>query len=95
MCCWGWLDSADAGKPLFIGEFGPAPKEKALEEEQRQFELVLDLLVTHEVPLSALWNFDFENPGQVLYNITERKPTTRAYMLDALQKANRKMNAEE
>ncbi len=41
----------------------------------------------------ALWNFDFEHPGQVLYNITETNH--RAYMLDALKDANRKLNAED
>jgi len=84
--------SRRAGKPLYIGEFGPQPRDKTLDEERRQFEFMLDLLVKNEVPLSALWNFDFEHVDQTRYNITE--DNHRAYMLDALQAANRKLNGE-
>lgn len=84
------MDTArQAGKPLYIGEFGPAPKERPLEEERRQFEYVLALLVTNQVPLSALWNFDFEHVDQGLWNITESNH--RAYMLEALRDANRQL----
>ena len=81
--------SRESGKPLFVGEFGPAPKDKTLEEERRQFELLLDLMVKNEVPLSALWNFDFEHIDQGHFNITENNH--RAYMLDALREANREL----
>ncbi len=81
--------SRESGKPLFVGEFGPAPKDKTLEEERRQFELLLDLMVKNEVPLSALWNFDFEHVDQKHFNITENNH--RAYMLGALQEANREI----
>jgi hypothetical protein len=84
--------SRRAGKPLFIGEYGPQVKDKTLEEERRQFEFLLDLMVTNEVPLSALWNFDFKHVDQTRWNITE--DNHRAYMLDALQAANRKLNNE-
>ena len=77
-------------KPLFVGEYGPQPKDKTLEEERRQFEFLLDLMVKNEVPLSALWNFDFEHVDQTLFNITE--DNHRTYMLDALQQANRELN---
>jgi hypothetical protein len=80
------------GKPLFVGEFGPDGKEKTNEEEQRQFEYVLNLLVTNQVQLAALWNFDFEHQNQVRWNVT--KDNHRAYMLEALQKANRMMHEE-
>ena len=80
------------GKPLFVGEFGPSSKEKTIDEERRQFEVLLDLLVKHEVPLSALWNFDYEHVDQVHWNITE--DNHRAYMLDALQQANRSLKGE-
>ena len=49
----------------------------------------LGLIVEHEVQHSALLNYDFEHPCQVNYNIT--KNNHRAYMLDALQEANRKL----
>ncbi len=81
--------SRRANKPLFIGEFGPQAKDKTLEEERRQFELLLNLMVTNQVPLSALWNYDFEHVDQTRWNITEANH--RAYMLDALQQANREL----
>jgi len=49
----------------------PGLKEKTIEEERRQFGFLPELMMTQEVPLSALWNFDFEHPAQVLYNIAE------------------------
>ena len=77
-------------KPLFVGEFGPGTKDKTLEEERRQFEFLLNLMVTNEVPMSALWNFDFKHVDQGKWNVTE--DNHRAYMLDALQEANRELN---
>lgn len=84
--------SRRAKKPLFVGEFGPSGKEKTLEEERRQFEFLLNLIVENDVPLSALWNFDHEHVDQGKWNITE--DNHRAYMLDALQEANRMLNHE-
>lgn len=75
------------GKPLFIGEFGPDGKEKTNEEEQKQFEFLPELMVTNQVQMSALWNFDFEHPNQVRWNVT--KNNHRSCMLEALRKANR------
>jgi hypothetical protein len=46
-------------------------------------------MVENKVPLSALWNFDFEHVDQTRWNIT--KDNHRAYMLNALQEANRAM----
>jgi hypothetical protein len=80
------------GKPLFVGEFGPDGKEKTNEEERRQFEFLLELMVTNQVQMSAVWNFDFEHPNQIRWNIT--KDNHRAYMLEALRKANRMMHEE-
>jgi len=78
-----------AGKPLWIGEFGQNGKEKTWDEERRQFEFILNLMLENDVPLSALWNFDFEHGDQTHWNITATNH--RAYMLDVLQAANRKM----
>ncbi|MDE2658099.1 MAG: hypothetical protein OSB61_11640, partial [Verrucomicrobiota bacterium] len=47
-----------------IGEFGSQAKDKTLEEERRQFEFLLNLIVTNQVPLPTLWNFDFEHVDQ-------------------------------
>jgi len=82
--------SRRADKPLWIGEFGPSGKEKSRDEERRQFEFLLNLMMENNVPLSALWNFDFEHENQEHWNITA--DNHRAYMLDALQKANQELN---
>lgn len=84
--------SRRANKPLWIGEFGPQAKSKTIEEERRQFEFLLNLMVETEVPLFALWNFDLEHVDQAHWNIME--DNHRAYMLDVLQEANRKLNNE-
>jgi len=81
------------GKPLFVGEFGPDGKEKTNEEERRQFEFLLGLLMTNQVQLSALWNFDFEHRNQVRYNVTIGNH--RSYMLEALREANRAMRQKQ
>ena len=81
--------SKRAGKPLYMGEFGPTNRDNTVEQEKQQFEAALDLMVTTKVPLSALWNFDFEHVDQGRWNITE--DNHRAYMLDALQEANKKL----
>jgi endo-1,4-beta-mannosidase len=81
--------SKRANKPLYVGEFGPANGDNTVEQEKQQFEAVLDMMVTTKVPLSALWNFDFQHVDQVRWNITENNH--RAYMLDALQEANKKL----
>ena len=73
-------------KPLFIGEFGPNGYDKTTKVEREQFEFLLDLIKKQNVPLSALWNFEFEHGDQVPWNITEQNH--RAYMLKALQDAN-------
>jgi endo-1,4-beta-mannosidase len=77
-------------KPLFIGEFGPANRDNTREQEREQFEAVLGLILENQVPLSALWNFDFEHEDQVRWNITD--DNHRAYMLDAIQQANKRLN---
>jgi hypothetical protein len=80
----------DTGKPLWIGEFGSENADNTEEVERAQFIEMLDILLEHKVPLAALWNYDFEHINQVRWNIT--KDNHRAYMLDALQEANRKLS---
>ncbi|MGE4489924.1 MAG: cellulase family glycosylhydrolase [Kiritimatiellales bacterium] len=81
--------SREAGKPLWIGEFGPVNRARSPAEERQQFETMLGLIESNQVPLSALWNFDFEHKDQVIWNITTTN--RRAYMLDALRNANRRI----
>jgi hypothetical protein len=85
--------SRRAGKPLFLGEFGqkatgPQPEEAG----RRQIQAMIDLIVEKRVPLSALWNYDCDGPGQEHCNITP--DNRRAWTLAAIGEANRRM-AEE
>ena len=84
--------AAARGKPLWLGEFGPPRRDKTEDQERRQFESLLSFVIQNRVHLSALWNFDFEHPDQKHYNITA--DNHRAYMLDALQEANRRLADE-
>jgi hypothetical protein len=85
--------SRKAEKPLFIGEFGPSPQRKDEAEERRQFMEMLGMIVANRVPLTALWNYDFEQEGQKWFNITPQNH--RAWMLAELREANRKLQAPE
>ncbi|MCL5269414.1 MAG: cellulase family glycosylhydrolase [bacterium] len=74
-----------AGKPLFIGEFGPAPGASAGSEARRtQFEALLAAIEKNDVGLAALWNFDL--PSQPVMIITA--DNHNAFMLKALGEAN-------
>jgi hypothetical protein len=68
-------------KPLFVGEFGAAE----IPNEREQFQTLLAAIEDAQVPLAALWVFDFgwQNDS---FNIT---PTNaRSYQLQAITEAN-------
>lgn len=71
-----------AHKPLFIGEFGVSgPPTPATEQ---QFNQTLSLIEQTQVPLAALWVYDFSHQDE--WNVTSTNP--RAYQLQAIEKAN-------
>ncbi|NOS72386.1 MAG: cellulase family glycosylhydrolase [Verrucomicrobia bacterium] len=75
-----------AKKPLFVGEFG-APQDAAGESKEK-FAAILAAIETNNVPLSALWVFDFEGQAKDWnVNVTNN----RSWQLDAIQKANERM----
>jgi hypothetical protein len=77
-----------AGKKLFVGEFGVSRAENP-EATRASFEKLLGELVKHRVPLAALWVYDF--PGQDRdWNVTFKND--RAFMLDMIGKANLDMH---
>lgn len=76
-----------SGKPLFIGEFGQEPDANvSVDEQYRQVEELLQLIDHHEVPLSALWNYDLDHPHHTHFKITETNE--RAGFLKLLSAAN-------
>lgn len=73
-------------KPLFAGEFGvPGESEKA----KTHFNKLLALIQT-DVPLAALWVYDFPTQEKG-WNVTADNP--RAYQLKAIGQANREIVA--
>lgn len=73
-------------KPLFVGEFGVSgPTTPAAEA---QFRELLAAIETKEIPLAALWVFDFD--GQATdWNVTATNP--RRWQLEAIRDANRRL----
>lgn len=79
--------SRRAGKPLFIGEFG-VPSQAGSQAQCAAFGELVMAIETQDVPLSAVWVFDF--PGQDgTWNITFENE--RALMLSLVAQANRRM----
>jgi hypothetical protein len=79
--------AAQAGKPLFVGEFG-APASLGPRKERAAFDELLAALVKHRVPLSALWVFD--NAAQDdEWNVTF--DDRRAYMLQRVIETQEKL----
>lgn len=80
--------STSARKPLFVGEFG-VPGRKT-PENQEAFSALLRSLRIHQVPLAALWVFDFA--GQAAdWSVTAT--CDRAWQLEEIAKANRELTA--
>lgn len=75
------------GKPLFIGEFGASNK-YGKDVERSTFEKIITAIETNQIPLSALWVFDFPQQDKD-WNITF--DNDRTYMLHLIAEANRRM----
>jgi hypothetical protein len=75
-------------RPLFVGEFGVSgPEEKSAPE----FRALLGAIEKAEVPLAALWVYDFQGQNDT-WNVT---PTgDRAYQLRAIAEANARIRSE-
>jgi len=78
--------TAKAGKPLFVGEFGaPGPQEKS----EKEFQALLKAVEETEVPLAALWVYDFGH--QKDWCVTAANE--RSYQLRAISAANERIRA--
>ena len=74
-------------KPIFVGEFG-APGETS--EQAATCRRLLTAIVNHEIPLAALWVFDYSRQG----NLNVTADNVRAWQLDLIADMNRKLNNE-
>ncbi len=77
--------AAEAGKPLFVGEFG---SESTGQETEERFERILAAIESSGVPLAALWVYDFPHQDGT-WNITPEN--ARSWQLDAIAAANRRL----
>ncbi|MFW6163621.1 MAG: cellulase family glycosylhydrolase [Planctomycetota bacterium] len=82
--------AVEAGKPLFVGEFGASRKQGEDEAAVRaRFARILGAIERTGVPLAALWVYDFAHQEKT-WNIT---PTNaRAWQLEAVAAANRRLH---
>jgi hypothetical protein len=74
----------ELNKPIFVGEFG-VPGETP--EQAATFRSLLRAIVDHDVPLVALWVFDYSRQNE--YNVTAAN--ARAWQLDLIADTNRKL----
>lgn len=75
-----------ARKPLFLGEFGVSAKVGSREKQQAVLEEFLGAICRHDVPLSALWVFDFP-PQEKDYSV--EPAGDRMFILEAIREVNR------
>ena len=75
-----------AGKALFVGEFGVPGA--TTPESRANFAMLLSAIETNQVPLSALWVFDFEAQAKD-WNVNTTND--RRWQLEAIQQANERM----
>ncbi|HAB19456.1 MAG TPA: hypothetical protein PLX89_09695 [Verrucomicrobiota bacterium] len=81
--------AAAVKKPLLVGEFG-VPGRKST-EAQAAFSSVLQCLVTNQVPLAALWVFDFAAQSAD-WSVTTLND--RGWQLEEIAQANQRIRAE-
>lgn len=77
-----------AGKPLFLGEFGVALQAGSREQQQAIFQEFLDGIVKERVPLAAFWVFDLSSQDKD-WNVTFSND--RAWMIESTAKANERL----
>ena len=97
--------SQQSGKPLFVGEFGVAdafdfdlPDDQNSDNtDAERLRFLLETYLETDVPLAALWVYDFQNPNADIqrlgWNVTP--DNDRAYQLDLLAEYNRRLLVPE
>jgi hypothetical protein len=86
------MDTAKrAKKILFVGEFGANGTDNAQEAKQR-FDRILTAIKKTEVPVAALWVYDFDHQADT-WNVATTNQ--RAYQLKAISETNRRIWEEK
>ncbi len=76
---------------LFVGEFGVGWKQDRAKEKEA-FTRLLSAIESCEVPLAALWVYDYQDQD-TSWNVTA--DNERSYQLEAIAKVNRRLQEEE
>lgn len=76
-------------KPLFVGEFGVSGNDTPT--ARTDFAAILSAIETNQIPLSALWVFDFDYQAKD-WNVTATNG--RGWQLDAIQQANERLRVQ-
>ena len=80
--------ATQAGRPLFLGEFGVAQQLGPRAQQEAVFAEFLDAIVEQGVPLAAFWVFDLDSQEQD-WNVSFHND--RAWMIDLVGKANARL----
>lgn len=81
--------SRAAGKPLWLGEFGPGLAEGDVDERRRQVGEFLDLIVDLRIPLSAYWVYDSPNRDLDVWNAVPGG--ANGFVFEMIAEANRRL----
>ena len=85
--------AANAGKALFVGEFGaPSPPSADAGKVRENHAAMIQAMMNSGVPLAAAWVFDLPQQEDEGWNFTPQNE--RAYILEKLQAANERLAAE-
>jgi hypothetical protein len=85
--------AAQARKPLFVGEFGAWDRgAEGGQAERTRFARILAAIEKAKAPLAALWVYDFAHQARS-WNVTSTN--ARAYQLDAVAAANRRIRPQK
>jgi len=79
----------EAGKPLFVGEFGV--QGPTTPESRKAFDRILNAIEQHRVPMAALWVFDYRR--QTDWNVTPSNE--RSWQLEAIAAINARLRRAE
>lgn len=85
--------SREAGRPLWLGEFGPGLGEDNEDERRRQVGEFLDLIVELRIPLSAYWVYDSPNPDLRVWNAVPGG--ANGFVFEMIAEANRRLQAHQ
>jgi len=77
------------GKPVWLGEFGPAGGENDIAQRRAQIDVLLKIIEQEKIGLAAYWVFDSPNPEIALWNAAPGN--SNEFVFDKLEEFNRRM----